>query len=380
MTDYLKEFETNLAYHFSEITGHLFARPHWIYISLSHKCTYSCQMCAVVKILKGYELPIQTAKRALDEISSWEWDCVLTFTGGEPFLREDIFEIFNYSTGKGLKIEAVSNGSLIDKALAGRIISSGLQNIAISLDGAQEKTHDSVRQKGGFKKAINAVENLVMAKRELGSGPQISVWTTIMKENVRELFDIIALTKNLGVECLVYHPVIVTQDDMQNTSSSAPFWIRKNDLEILREQIDKIMEYQSSNGLVAFLHNPYLWLKYFDTSLSRESWKCNPFVFVNIGPDGEVRSCGSAFGNIGRMKLEECLTAQQAVQARRLMKVCEKPCLQTCWAHPESDSLPEILSRFIGGIKDRKDKNRLLKKALKILDDYKSRIVNLKNA
>jgi sugar phosphate isomerase/epimerase len=46
-----------------------------------------------------------------------------------------------------------------------------------------------------------------------------------MKENVRELYDIIPLVKDLGVECLVYHPVIVAQEDMQNTSPNARFWL-----------------------------------------------------------------------------------------------------------------------------------------------------------
>ncbi|MBL7130154.1 MAG: radical SAM protein, partial [Candidatus Omnitrophica bacterium] len=228
--DHLKEFETNLAYHFSEVLEYPFAMPHWIYISLSHKCTYNCQMCGVVKILKGYELPKEVVKKALDEISQWKQDSVIMFTGGEPFLREDTFELINHSVKKGLKTEVVSNGALINEELAFKIISSGLQNIAISLDGAKESTHDFIRERGSFKKAINAIENLVKVKKRIESGPQISVWATIMKENVNELFGIVSLARDLGVECLVYHPVIVAQDDMQNTSPSAPFWIREDNL------------------------------------------------------------------------------------------------------------------------------------------------------
>ncbi|MFH1191640.1 MAG: radical SAM protein [Candidatus Omnitrophota bacterium] len=377
---YLKEFETNLDYHFSGLLEYPFAKPYWIYISLNHKCTYNCQMCGVVKILKGQELPGEVLKKTLDEISGWKNDCVVLFTGGEVFLRNDAFELIGYAVKNRLKAEAVSNGSLINEELALKIISSGLQNIAVSLDGAKETTHDFIREKGAFKKALNAITHLVKAKKRLGGGPQISVWTTIMKENVGELFDIISLVKDLGVECLVYHPVIVAQDDMQKTSADAPFWISKERLNILKEQIDKILDYKTKDGLVAFLHDPYLWINYFETSLTKDNWKCNPFVFLNIGPDAEVRSCGASFGNLKEMSLDDCLLSQDAFLARRLMKACPKPCLQTCWAHPESDSLIEIANRFINNIKNDKNKVRYLKTGLKILERYKNIAMNQKNA
>lgn len=367
-----KEFETNLAYHFSEVLNYPFAKPHWIYISLSHKCTYSCQMCGVVKILKGHELSADLVRKTFDEISCWGWDCNIVLTGGEPFLRKDIFELIEHSTKIGLKTEIVSNGALIDQELARKVISSGLANIAISLDGASEVTHDNIRSKGSFKKAIDAVRLLVAEKRKNGYGPQLSIWTTIMRENVTELSDIIPIVKDLGVECLVYHPVIVTQDDMQSASADAPFWVSNGNLGLLREMIDEIVDYQKKNGLVTFLHDPYLWIKYFEGILVKEDWKCNPFVFINIGPDGEMRSCGSAFGNVKEMVLDECLVTKEAFQARKLMKICEKACLQTCWAHPDSNSLMDIAHEFL--IKLRKDnknnKKAILRDAFRLLCNY----------
>lgn len=377
---FLGEFETNLKYHFSEVLEYPIARPYWIYISLSHKCTYNCQMCGVVKILKGYELPPEVLRRTIDEIAGWKHDCVVLFTGGEVFLRNDTLELVGYSVEKGIKTELVSNGVLINEELAFRAISSGLQNIAISVDGAKEATHDSIRQKGAFRKAINAITHLVNAKNKLGKGPQISVWTTIMKENLEELIDIASLAKGLGVECLVYHPVIVAQDDMQKTSVDAPFWITKDKADIFKAQIDKIIDYKSKHGLVAFLHDPYLWLKYFDATLSRYNWKCNPFVFLNIGPDGEVRSCGESFGNIKEMSLDDCLISEEAFQARRIMKTCAKPCLQTCWAHPESDFIVEFTNRFVNSIKEDRNKTHLLKAAIKLVEEYRNIIIDYKNA
>ena len=244
--------------------------------------------------------------------------------------------------------------------------------MAISLDGAKESTHDNIREKGSFKKAITAVKTLVQEKAKTDRGPQISVWTTIMKENVTELFDIAPLVRGLGAECLVYHPVIVAQEDMQNTSPDAPFWINRDNLNVLKEQLDRIIDYKKRHGMVSFLHDPYLWLRYFEGGLVKKDWKCNPFVFINIGPDGEVRSCGSSFGNVKEMGLDKCLDTEDAFSARESMKTCQKSCLQTCWAHPESDRLVDIATSFLSNLKkDKKgNKKETIKNAFDVLSEY----------
>ncbi|MBI4846588.1 MAG: radical SAM protein, partial [Candidatus Omnitrophica bacterium] len=234
----IRQLRGNLSFYFSEKLERLLAKPQWVFISLSHQCTYACKMCEVVKILKGYELEMEIVKDCIDTIAKWENDCMVTMTGGEAFLRKDVFEIFDYSLTKKVPIEVVSNGALIDQDMACKIMASGLKNIAISLDGAKADTHDAIRKPGSFQKAIDAIKYLALAKQHVQKGPQISVWTTIMKQNVNELADIIELVRGLRVECLVYHPVIAAQDDMQNTSAASPFWISgEKTLGILKSQI-----------------------------------------------------------------------------------------------------------------------------------------------
>lgn len=380
MLNILNEYNLNLGFFFSGIVNQPLVKPYWIFISLTHDCNFNCQMCGVKRILKGYELDFGILKKALDEVASWDTDCVIMLTGGEPFLREDIFEIINYSVSLGLKTEVVSNGSLISSPqIAQRITESGLQNIAVSLDGVSPQTHDYIRgAEGGYRKALDALSYLCEAKKAKGSGPQISVWTTIMKENVEELYEIIFLAKDLGVECLVYHPVIVNQADMQNTIKAGHLWITQDGIGILKQQIDKIVDYQKKNGLVAFLHESYLWVNYFQGTLTKKGWKCNPFVFIDIGPDGNVRSCGPAFGNIKEMDLTVCLNTPEAKKARERMTLCEKPCLQTCWARPEADSLTHIVEDFLFQLKsfdgDNGEKKKIIKGGIKLLTKYEDLI------
>lgn len=372
----IEKFDYNLRFHFAEILNEPLAKPYWIFISLSHRCNFNCQMCGVKKILKGHELELELLKKTLKEIAGWKSDCVIVFTGGEPFLRDDIFEIIEFAVSLGLKIELVNNGSQINNpGIARKIIKSGLQNIAISLDGFRPETHDYIRGvKGAYQMALGGLGHLVNEKRLIGSGPQISVWTTIMNENVDELYEMIDLVRSAGVECLVYHPVIVAQDDMQNTIKSGQLWIKEENTEILRKQIDKIASYQKQNGLVAFLHDPYLWIDYFKGSITKKIWKCNPFAFIDIGPDGFVRSCGQAFGNIRELTLSECLDTDNARKAREIMTRCTKPCLQTCWAMPEADSLVCMTEDFVGKTSSLKipgrEKKAIIREGVLLLAKY----------
>lgn len=386
MINVLREFNLNLGFHLSEILNKALVRPHWIYISLSHDCNFNCQMCGVKKLTNDYGLDFPSLKKVLEEIASWHSDNIVMLTGGEPFLRKDIFEVINYSTSLGIKTEVVTNGSLINNPeIAKRIIKSGLGNIAISLDGTTAQTHDYIRGvNGAYAKALGAISYLSQEKKLANYGPQISVWTTIMKENIEELYDMISLVKNLGVECLVYHPVIAVQEDMQSTVRSSKFWINEDRIGTLKQEIDKINDFQKNNGLVAFLHDPYLWIDYFQGSLTKKHWKCNPFVFIDIGPDGAVRSCGEAFGNVKEISLTECLGTPEAVKARQIMQRCKNPCLQTCWARPEADSLIGIVQNFLSQIGNLDEENgrkkEIVKKGFDLLGRYEDLIIqNFRN-
>lgn len=380
--DLMNEFKVNLDYYFSDVLNHPFARPHWIFFSLSHRCNFNCQMCGVRGILKNYELDIKLIRKSLEEVAQWGSDHTVLFTGGEVFLRKDIFEIIEHSTSLGLKTEVVTNGSLIDNAnMAGRLMDSGLSNIAVSLDGATAQTHDSIRSvPGAYDKAIQALELLSGEKRKKQQGPQISVWTTIMKENIHELYEIIHVARKAGVECLVYHPVIVAQEDMQNTIKGGNLWVMPELLGVLKDEIDKIADYRREHGLVAFLHDPYQWLGYFQGALTKADWKCNPFVFIDIGPDGAVRSCGPSFGNIKEMSLQDCLQTDKARKARERMRACQKPCLQTCWARPEADSLEKTVNNFISQIDNsslpKEEKKAVLAEGIRAIDEYENIILS----
>ncbi|MFW6335257.1 MAG: heme b synthase, partial [Desulfosalsimonas sp.] len=142
------------------------------------------------------ELDTGAAFRLLDQIAELGRPIVI-LTGGEPLLREDIFDIASRGTELGLRMVMAPNGTLIDDSSAEKMAESGIQRISVSLDGASARSHDGFRGvKGAFTGALRGIE---AAKR---AGIEFQVNTTITKANRHEIPEILRLAEDLGAAAL----------------------------------------------------------------------------------------------------------------------------------------------------------------------------------
>ncbi|MEE8483017.1 MAG: radical SAM protein, partial [Nitrospinota bacterium] len=115
---------------------------------------------------------------------------------GEPLFRPDIFDIAKYAVGKGLTVALATNGTLVDEAMAKKIVDSGVQRVSVSLDGLNE-IHDEFRkQKGSFDLALKGIKNL----QALGMSTQIN--STIAKHNVHQVKELYQFAVDQGVDAL----------------------------------------------------------------------------------------------------------------------------------------------------------------------------------
>jgi len=123
---------------------------------------------------------------------------ILVLSGGEPLFRPDIFDISKYAVSKGLTVALATNGTLVDEAMAKKIVDAKVSRVSISLDGADAETHDKFRKlKGSFEKAIEGFNNL----KKLGMSMQIN--STIAKHNSHQLHDLYNLC--LKLEAVAMH-------------------------------------------------------------------------------------------------------------------------------------------------------------------------------
>lgn len=114
----------------------------------------------------------------------------ISFTGGEPFIREDIDAIIKHSALKGIFVKVNTNGYLVEKHKKTMRMINALQ---LSLDGDKE-VNDMIRGRGSFEKTIQALET---AKRE---NVPVSIHTVISQNNAEKIKEIIRIAKNYDVK------------------------------------------------------------------------------------------------------------------------------------------------------------------------------------
>ena len=111
----------------------------------------------------------------------------LILTGGEPFLREDIFEVIHFAKKSGIKnIAITTNGLMLENESIVRNIKKNLNTIAqlyVGFNGATSTTHDFIRGEGQFDKLIRILQNKSLRKIPIGIDVCIGKW------NVHELYD-----------------------------------------------------------------------------------------------------------------------------------------------------------------------------------------------
>lgn len=171
--------------------------------NLTSRCNLKCVHCYADanEFPADNELSTEEAKQFIDDLAEMKIP-VLLFSGGEPLLRKDIFELTSYATSKGLKCSLSTNGTLITPEVAEKLKKAGFTYVGVSIDGL-EKTNDHFRGvKGAFERAL---EGLLNAKE---AGILTGIRFTVTKYNIEDIPDIIdLLAENEIPRFCLYHLV-----------------------------------------------------------------------------------------------------------------------------------------------------------------------------
>lgn len=134
--------------------------PARVMFELTYKCNFKCVHCYVAPDRRKKELTTEQVFLIFDQLKE-AGVFHIGFTGGEPFLRKDIFDIFDYAKNCGFRISIFTNGYLINKNIAKRIASLGtsLNRIDVSVLGATKKTFEKITGKrNSFSPVMRALQ------------------------------------------------------------------------------------------------------------------------------------------------------------------------------------------------------------------------------
>ncbi len=184
----------------NEAPRQLFAeKPVLVFWETTRACLLSCVHCrasAIRQALPG-ELNTEEGKHLIDQVAAFgKPGPTMIFTGGDPLLRPDLFELFSYANERGVRfaVSPAASTRLTRDAIK-ELKAAGATSISLSLDSATAKGHDSIRrEEGTYARTVEALRNAV----DLGLNPQVN--TTVMQRNFGELPSIFHLIKGIGVK------------------------------------------------------------------------------------------------------------------------------------------------------------------------------------
>lgn len=170
---------------------------------ITRSCNLFCDHCRASALQGPYtnEFSTEECFRLVDDILK-VGSPILILTGGEPLLREDIFDVAEYASSKGLRVVMGTNGTLITEETAAKMKAASVARIGVGLDFPNAVMEDKFRgHEGAFEAAIEGIKNA----RRAGIGVQINA--TITKLNVGYLEELLLLAKELGA--VAFHPFML---------------------------------------------------------------------------------------------------------------------------------------------------------------------------
>lgn len=232
-------------------------RPIVVYNCLQ-RCNLRCIHCYAQATVKESEDTLSTdeAKAMIDSCAAFGCP-VMLFSGGEPMLREDLFDLIQHATAKGMRTTVSTNGTLITRELARELAAFNMGYVGVSLDG-MEATHDRFRRvRGAWRDALQGVENCQ------AEGLRTGLRITLTRDNHLEVPDVFDLLVQAEIPRLcLYHLVYTGRGSDLMQADLSPEQTRQT-MEVI---IEKTLELHS-RGLdkeILTVDNhadgPFLWL------------------------------------------------------------------------------------------------------------------------
>jgi radical SAM protein with 4Fe4S-binding SPASM domain len=173
--------------------------PRLVFWETTAACNLECAHCRRLEVgheMSTRDLTTDEGKRLIDQLAVCGRP-LLILSGGEPLIRPDIFDLAAYAAEKGLPCALATNGTLIDRATAGKIAAAGVRRVSVSLDGADAETHDRFRRiAGSFERALAGIAHVRAA------GVPVQINMTLARHNARQLEALFALAEQVGAVAL----------------------------------------------------------------------------------------------------------------------------------------------------------------------------------
>jgi radical SAM protein with 4Fe4S-binding SPASM domain len=305
--------------------------PFRVICEVTYRCNARCIHCyaPAPQPYRVTELTPEEWKKVIQDISD-VGAFRIVFTGGEPLLREDLFDMIELSHNLGMLTFLETNGSLIDKKNAEKLVDAGLQYVNISINRSTAKAYDVFSgYKGLFEKATNALKMLSESPVET------AVFTTVNKVNIKEIPEIIDVAADVKADRIAF--VHISPAGRARTNQDL-YPTPQEYMDVLKRIYEKDLQYPDL--VVKYPNLPAL---YFKESVGLDVYEKVRTVegFIElctagitsyvIDPAGNIKPCTvterNIIGNVKKDSLKDVwLSSSLLENLRDLEKYYEVPC------------------------------------------------------
>jgi radical SAM protein len=170
--------------------------PFTIAWEVTRACAYACVHCRADALHKRdpRELSTWEARNLIDRLASFGNNPILIFTGGDPMMRPDLFELIAYASERGLRCSLTPTATALPTT--GRLEKArdaGIRRVALSLDAPRAEIHDDFRQvKGSWQRTMDTLH------RAHAVGLSVQVNTTVARHNIEILHEMVPFIQEVG--------------------------------------------------------------------------------------------------------------------------------------------------------------------------------------
>jgi radical SAM protein with 4Fe4S-binding SPASM domain len=260
-------------------------------MALTFRCQNDCIHCYAGGPHETPELTTDQWKAVIDhlhEIGVF----ILTFTGGEPTLREDLPELLLYAQHKGMVTGLVTNGRrLTDQTYVETLEKAGLDFVQVTLESHKAEIHDLITaSKGSWKETVAGIRNVIPTEIYATTN------TTLSAHNAQDFLETIDFLKGLGVAAFGCNSLIYSG---KASAISADFALP---LETLEALLPKIQEKANHVGLKFLWYTPTQYCRLDPVKLGLGVKSCTAaMINMCVGPSGDVYPCQSYFESLGNI-------------------------------------------------------------------------------
>ena len=259
--------------------------PYFIDWAITGKCNLSCRHCRGVP--EG-ELSTERAISLITEIAELKPGWVFV-EGGEPFLREDLFDLLALMQQKQLKVHLSTNGTLLTPRILTALKQLGVR-VMISIDGTTKATYESIRDGASFEKVVEQARNCAQ------EGILEAIDFTLLKRNYTEIPAIFELAASVGAPKITLIGLKPCRDYSEELLSPQEY----------REAVKLACQAAQETGIEFFFDEPFFWATVKELGLTAHlpvasagivissTSACALGEYLFIESNGEVRPCSFA--------------------------------------------------------------------------------------